>query len=223
MILQALKDSALETLFAKGEKKTFSRRDVVFRRGDPGTSLLVVKVGQAEISITTSLGHKSIIGTARANDVIGDIACLDGGPRSADVVALEKMEALVIHRRDVIAALRSDPDSAQIVIEELCKKTRNASDMIELRSLVDSGARMAMCILRLIGEEEEPGYDPSVRVSQGWLGEYAGLSRENVNRQLQAWNKEGITEVVKGTLKVLSREQLEDIALDGSSQRRNGF
>lgn len=223
MVLHALKDSALDTLFAKAEKKSYSRRDVIFRRGDPGTSLIVVKSGQAEISVTTSLGHKSIMGTARTDDIIGDIACLDGGPRSADVVALEKMEVLVIYRRDVMEVLRNDPDSAQMVIEELCKKTRNASDMIELRSLVDSGARMAMCILRLVGDEDEEGYDPTVRVSQGWLGEYAGLSRENVNRQLQVWNKEGVISIEKGVLSVVNREVLEDIALEGSNQRRGGF
>lgn len=194
---------------------------MLFRRGDAATSLIVVQSGRAEISLTTSLGHRSILGVAGPGEILGDIACLDGGPRSADVLALDPMEVIVVQRRDVMNALRSDPDSAQIVIEELCKKARNASDMFELQSLVDSGARMAGCILRLIGDEEEPDYDATARVSQGWLGEYAGLSRENINRQLQVWSREGIIELSKGMLKVTDRERLADIALDGTSLRRS--
>lgn len=220
MVLHALAKEVQEALFGRGEKRSYRARAVLMRRGDAATSMFVVHSGRAEISLTTSLGHRSILGIASPGDFLGDIACLDGGPRSADVIALDPMEVLIIQRRDVMAALRDDPDSAQVVIEELCKKARNASDMFELQSLVDSGARMASCVIRLIGADDEPGYDGTARVSQSWLGEYAGLSRENVNRQLQVWSRDGMIELSKGMLKVLDRERLEDIALDGSSGRR---
>lgn len=71
----------------RGHARIYKKKDVVFRFGDPGLTLLIVSSGTAEISVPTAVGQKSILGVAKAGDFPGDIVCRDGGQRSADVVA----------------------------------------------------------------------------------------------------------------------------------------
>lgn len=149
--------------------------------------------------MTTAVGQKSILGVAKAGDVLGDIACLDGGPRSADVVALETMEAIEVQRQDVLQLFREDPDSAILVIEALCQKARNASEMFEVQIMQSGQARLAACLLRLLSKSvhSEDG-QLAVKASQSWLGAYAGLTRENVNRQLKVWAKDASPGLKRG-------------------------
>ena len=182
---------------------------MIYQRGDQGVSLLIIQSGEAEVSITSIAGRKSILHLAGPGDILGDIACLDGGPRSADVLATRDVEALIVNRTDLMRALRENADSAMYVIEVLCQKVRNASDMFEVQSLIDARSRLAFCILRLIGNENEPGYTGRVCVSQQWLGDYAGLSRENVNRNLRALGDAGVVTFSNSTLDVLDRPGLE--------------
>lgn len=213
MVLSSLGAGALDRLRQRGHARVFKKKDVVFRFGDPGLTLLIVSSGTAEISVTTALGHKSILGIASAGDVLGDIACLDGGPRSADVVALETLETVEVQRGDVLQLFREDPDSAILVIEALCQKARNASEMFEVQTMQSGQARLAACLLRLLSTSvnNDPGRI-AVKVSQSWLGAYAGLTRENVNRQLKAWARDDIARFEKGFVVIKDQNRLEELA-----------
>lgn len=213
MVFKALDQQTLTAIAQLGRRKHFEKGAQVFSRGDAGASLLIIETGRAEVSITTALGQKSILGLVGPGDVVGDIACLDGGPRSADVVALEPVTGLEVLRRDVLQVLRQDSDSALLVIEALCQKARNASEMLELKSLASGQARLAGCILRLLADANGNAGGDQVQVSQSWLGHYAGLTRENVNRQLKSWADDGIARFEKGAVIVINRQVLEDLVL----------
>lgn len=222
MVFTTLDPHTLNAIAQLGRRKQFAKGAHVFSRGDAGASLLIIETGRAEVSITTALGQKSILGLVGQGDVVGDIACLDGGPRSADVVALEPVTGLEVMRRDVLELLRQDSNSAIVVIEALCQKARNASEMLELKALASGQARLAGCILRLLADANgntggNTGGD-RVQVSQSWLGHYAGLTRENVNRQLKSWADDGIARFEKGAVIVTNRQVLEDLVLhDGGA------
>lgn len=214
MVIEALERQTLELLAERGRRRDFKKGTQIFRHGERGTSLLIVETGRAEVSITTATGQKSILGLVGAGDVIGDIACLDGGPRSADVVALEPVTGLEVARRDVLQILKEDGDSAILVIVALCQKARNASEMFELKALASGRSRLASCILRLLKDQNGDASADRVQVSQSWLGAYAGLTRENVNRQLRIWARDGIARFEKGAVVITNLNALEDIALN---------
>ena len=214
MVFDALDRRTLDVIASKGRLRMFKKGARIFSHGEPGASLLIMESGVAEVSITTVLGQKSILGLVGAGDVIGDIACLDGGPRSADVIAAEPVEALEVLRGDILNILKEDGDSAIQVIIALCQKARNASEMFELKALSSGQSRLASCILRLLNDKVGDAHDDRVRVSQSWLGSYAGLTRENVNRQLKSWANDGIARFEKGTVVVTNLRALEDIVLN---------
>ena len=212
MVIEALDQATLDVIASKGRPCAFKKGAQIFSHGETGESLLIVKSGRAEVSITTALGQKSILGLVGTGDVIGDIACLDGGPRSADVVAVEPLEALEILRRDILQVLKNDGESAILVIIALCQKARNASEMFELKALASGQTRLASCILRLLKDANSGNDENRLKVSQSWLGSYAGLTRENVNRQLKNWAKVGIARFEKGEVVVTDLQALEDIS-----------
>ncbi|SFR04155.1 Crp/Fnr family transcriptional regulator [Poseidonocella sedimentorum] len=214
MVLERLQQAARARLEAQASLRRFLRGEALLLRGDPGTSLMILKSGRAEISVTSAGGQKTILGVAEPEAILGDIACLDGGPRSADVFALEEASALVISRQEILRMLREDSESALLVIEALCEKARNASEMLEVKSLGSGAARLATCLLRLIEDGGGAAARDRVKVSQSWLGNYAGLTRENVNRQLRAWQSDGVAQVERGEIVILNHDALADIALE---------
>lgn len=212
MVLETLDADALDRIQSRGHEKQFRKGEQIYHHGEPGASLLVVRDGTAEISITTLQGQKSILGLAGPGEVIGDIACLDGGPRSANVVALSALNVTEISRPEVLRFLREDTDSAVLVIEALCQKARNASEMFELKALSSGPARLALGILRLMEKEKNHLPETRLRVSQSWLGNYTGLTREFVNRQFKAWSTDGIARFESGEVIVDDVARLTEVA-----------
>ena len=201
-------DPAIVSRIAEiGRTRRFEAGSTIFARGEPGESLLVLREGEAEVGVVGISGRPSIFGLMQPGDLIGDVACLDGGPRSADVMARTDVSGAMVARRDLLALLRDDPDVALAIIAALCSKVRNASAMLELQTLPGARARLATAILRL---SDEAGGAESITLSQGWLGAFAGLTRENVNRQIRAFSDAGALEFKDGAVRILDRDALED-------------
>ena len=204
---------ALRAAFeSAGRPVQVKRGEIILRRGDLGDSLVIVRSGTAEVSIDDPLGQRSILGLFGPGTILGDIACLDGGERSADVTAAEDMEIVILPRSAVLKILADDGEAAILVIASLCQKVRNASEVLEIRALATARARLASAVLRLVGAEAEAV--ERIRVSQRWLGDYCGLTRENVNRQLRSFSNEGIARFDAGEVVVLDRSRLQDAAFD---------
>lgn len=212
MVLDIGSDRLREAFLAAGRVTKVKRGQIILRRGDPGDSLVILRTGTAEVSIDDPLGQRSILGLFKPGAIMGDIACLDGGERSADVTAAEDMEVVIVPRSAVLQILAEDGQAAVLVIASLCEKVRNASEVLEIRALATARARLASAVLRLVGAETEAV--ERIRVSQRWLGSYCGLTRENVNRQLSAFSKEGIARFDGGEVVVMDRSRLEDAALE---------
>lgn len=210
VVVEDLNRRVIEQFAAAGKTRRYAAGDMIMRRGEPGDSMILLQKGRIEVSICTAHGSKSILGIYGPDTIIGDIACLDGRERSADVMALQPIEVLHISRVDVKRLLAEDKRTAQIVIEALCQKVRNATEVLELRALTTAKSRLANALLRLMDGEETGG---RIRVSQSWLGNYSGLTRENVNRQLRAWSREGVARFENGEVVIEDPDRLLDVAL----------
>ena len=117
--------------------------------------------------------------------------------------------------RDLYAMLAKNPETTMTLIEALCGRIRNASDRFAVNALTSAPARLASCILRLCdkwGEETETGIRISEPLSQTELGAFAGLARENVNRHINRWSKDGILTFDNCMIEVLDMDQLEELA-----------
>jgi len=130
-------------LIASGTPHRFAPGETVFHKGDPGDHLVILESGAVEVSVTAVDGRRSVIATLGAGELLGEMAVLDGAPRSADVHALEACEVHLVQRAAVLEVVTQDPKAALWVIEVLCERLRNASDTFETLMPAQMASRLA--------------------------------------------------------------------------------
>ena len=194
--------------------QSFEPRSPIFYRGDPGSVMYVVVSGQVKVSVLSPAGKECVLNFLGPGDVLGEIALLDGGERTADATAVDAVTAFALQRRDVKAFLDRHPEAWQRVVEALCSRLRHTSSMVEDDILFEASARLARAILRLLelhGRQEADGIRIDLKLSQTELGSYARLARANVNRQMRIWAQEGLIDVNNGIVTVKDADALREI------------
>lgn len=195
VFFSSLSDSTRKVLLATGARRHYSKGTMIYARGECGNTVFFIETGRVEISVTAADGRVSILNYMETGDVIGEIAMLDRGVRSADAVATSEVTGVIVSREAVLRILREDDKAMFAMISELCAKVRNASEMFEAQRRLSGQARLASSLLRLAERWGSEGENGAVRLGSSFtqreLGEFAGLSRENVNRFLSAWLADG--------------------------------
>ncbi|HMQ20610.1 MAG TPA: Crp/Fnr family transcriptional regulator [Sphingopyxis sp.] len=142
--------------------------------------------------------------------VLGEIALLDGGERTASVTATSAGAALQLGRNAMRDFAASHPEFAWSLMQQLARRLRTADQTIESDRAYASGPRLARYLRRLIRTDVETAQ--RVELSQTELGNFAGMSREHINRQLRSWEESGIIALEQGRVRVLDVDTLEDIS-----------
>ena len=179
----------------------------LFQKGDPGDALFGVRRGQIRIETGASDGSRLTLNFMGAGDLFGEVAVLDGRTRTADAIASEPSELFVLRREDFMGHLEREPRVALKLIELLCQRIRWMSERMEESVLQPLPVRLAR---RLCGLASEFGSE--VHISQEQLGVFVGAARESVNRQLQAWRRDGILDLQRGRIMLLSLSRLTKVA-----------
>ncbi len=144
----------LERFSAHFTKRKAKRGTTIFRKGDAGTELIAVLSGSVRISAPAADGREAVLNHIREGEIFGEIALLDGQPRSADAVAASDCEIMVVDRREFIELVRKQPEFAFKLIETLCARLRRTSEQVEDLMFLDLPMRLAKALLRLADEVE---------------------------------------------------------------------
>ena len=216
LLLRSMPDLARDALLARGHAVRFAAGETIFAEGEPGATMVVIETGRVEISLTSLGGRRSVLNHMGPGEVVGEIALLDGGPRSADATAATAVTGRLIHRRDLLSLLSVEPETMMHLISDLCAKVRNASDMFAVQSETRAEGRLARCLLRLGAKWGQRQGGGTIRISgsfsQSDFGAFSGLARENVNRHLRRWVAEGIVELQADGLLLHRHDRLEELA-----------
>lgn len=179
----------------------------LFIKGDPGDALFAIRRGQVRITSETGDGRRTTLNMLGPGDVFGEVALLDGQPRTASAVAGEPTELFVILRRDLLALIEKRPVVAVQLIELLCARIRWMSRRTEEASFLPLEQRL---VRRLVGLVED--YGSEITVSQEELANFVGATRESVNRQLQVWKRAGLIGLGRARIEVRDVGKLEALA-----------
>lgn len=215
ILVSAMDPAECSVLFETAKPVSYDAGQMIFAAGEPGTLVMLIETGRVEVSLTSLSGRKSVLAHMGPGEVLGEIAALDGGLRSADTVATNAVTGLVLSRDNILKFVTERPVIAQAIITELCRKVRNASEMFTTLSVTDGGPRLAQALLRLFdkwGVADDGITLLTERFSQTEIGEFSGLARENVNRHLKAWTEAGILNTQGRRLRLIDRAALENIA-----------
>jgi CRP-like cAMP-binding protein len=210
-LFSKLSPKQIDRLAACIVAKSVPRGTSICAKGDPGSSLFVICQGMVKISVPSADGHDAVLNLIGKGDVFGEIALLDGRPRTADVVAITDCELFAIERRDFLPLVKEEPEIAIKMIEILCAKLRRTTEQAENLMFLPLPARLAKALLRL-SDGDEGSCERKVAVTQKDLGNIIGMSRESTNRQLRIWEEQGLVRLERGGIVILSAKELERIA-----------
>jgi len=206
-----LPETNLLGLARRLRRRRYARGAVVFLRGDPGDSLYIVTSGAIRIGLTSSEGKEMTLALRGPGEFFGELALLDGEPRSADAVAQEPSELLLLQRGDFLAMVEERPAVAIALLKVLSRRVRQGSQTVEDAAFLDVPARLAIAILRLLeaqGEADTPGAAIHARLTQTELAGMVGTRRESVNRWLRFYEDQGLIRYERGQLTVLRPDGL---------------
>lgn len=211
-------DDGLDDLIGISQIKIFKGRQAICRQGEDAENMYVVLSGRVKICTTSHAGKETVLAFMGPGDVLGEIAVLDGGLRTASAITIEESRVLVISRPGFISYLETHPKVALNIIGVLCGRLRKTDQFVEEMTTLQAGPRLAKALLRLAEQYGKPqpsgGMLVDIKLSQANLGAHAGLMRENVNRQLKMWEDEGLLGGEGGMITLFQMEALENIAAD---------
>jgi CRP/FNR family transcriptional regulator, cyclic AMP receptor protein len=209
-LFRGLPKATLERIAMLGARRIYEPGGVIFMRGDPGDCLCGVVSGRVRISASRAGGKEVFLNIMAPGDTFGEIALLDGEPRTATATAISRTELLVIRREDFFSLLHSQPQLASHLIQLLCRRVRWTAQQMEDSALLTVPGRIASRLLglaRMHGRETEEGV--RLNLLQEELAQFLGVSRQIVNQHLQAWKAKGWIASGRGSITLCRMRALE--------------
>src|SRR6516165_4103953 len=189
--------------------KAVKRGTNIFAKGDPGTSLCAIGAGTVRISVPSVEGKDAVFNVLGKGEIFGEIALLDGHPRTADATAVTDCELFVIERRDFLPLMREEPEIALRLIEILCSKLRRTTEQAEEVMFLDLPSRLAKALMRLLGSDTSG--ERKISITQKDLGNLIGMSRESTNKQLRIWQGKKWVRLERNAVVILATDSLAAI------------
>jgi CRP/FNR family transcriptional regulator, cyclic AMP receptor protein len=142
MTLEALRSvplfASLDDTAAKHLRSLLLVRDIksdtaVFRAGDSGDSLCLIESGHVRISVTDHDDKLVVLAELAGGDFFGEMALIDGKPRSADATVTEDARLAVLSRADFLSFVRANPDVAVEMISAVSHRLRRTDELLRQR------------------------------------------------------------------------------------------
>jgi CRP/FNR family cyclic AMP-dependent transcriptional regulator len=183
-LFSCLDDDSLDGLSKVAVKKTFPSHTILLTEGDKTDSLYVICSGKVKVEISDEHGKEVILTMLGPGEYFGEMALLDGKPRSASVVTREPTEILIISRNDFRNILISNPDAVFNLLRGLLKRLREANEKIESLALMDVYGRVAKLFVQL-AKPKGPKLVIGEKLTHQEIANMIGSSREMVSRILK--------------------------------------
>lgn len=193
-------------------QRNFSTGDTIVHEDDNEhqTFFIIVK-GSVHVAVNSSEGKQSILATLRSGEFFGEMAVLDGEPRSASVLAAETCILLMLYRKNFIDILQRFPKIAIAMLIEMSRRQRRSNRHINTLSMMSVYGRVADVLLQLAKEYGRKSGSMIVidkRPTHQTIAEMAGTSRETVSRVLSQLQKKRYLTMDRKQLVILNETKL---------------
>lgn len=210
-LLAGLSEPELERIAQVAIPRSFPRGARVFQEGDRSDACYVIRSGEVRVTREHSDGRAIALATLGPEEIVGELAMLDGEVRSASVEALTDVELLAIASRDMRGLLERNPEITAKLVVALTQRVRETNERVARQSFQTVPSRVAGVLSQLVAEEgsERRGRDGvTIRMNQADLAQLAGTSRESVSRFLAILERAGVVSVGRGRVTVVEPARL---------------
>jgi CRP-like cAMP-binding protein len=193
--------------------RRFRRGETVFHVGDPGDALFIVMTGAIKITLPADSGDEAILATLRPGDFFGELALLDGAPRSATAIAIDATETYILPRDRFRELIASEPVMRDTVLATMAGEVRRLTHHVEELHFLDITGRLASRLARMTNETGASRLaDGTVRLpgplTQGDLAAMIGCTRQSVNKLLGMFTDDGLLRLERDRIVVLDLDGL---------------
>jgi CRP/FNR family transcriptional regulator, cyclic AMP receptor protein len=186
--------------------RRFRRGEVLFHEGDPGDALFVVASGAVKVVVPSEEGEEAILVTLRRGDFLGELALLDGAPRSASAIALESTEALALPRDQFRTLVASEPAIRDALLTALSAELRRLTTHVAELHFLDLTGRLAARLTSLAESHGERLPNGAIRLdaplTQSDLAAMIGATRQSVNKLLGEFEAAGLLRIDRDSILV---------------------
>jgi CRP/FNR family cyclic AMP-dependent transcriptional regulator len=211
-LFTGLDESGLDSLGREMRIRRFRRGEVIFHQGDPGDALFIVLGGLVRIWLPGETGDEAILATLRPGDFFGELALLDGAPRSASATAVEATETAVLPRDRFRELIATEAGIRDVFLVAIARELRRLTTHVEELHFLDIAGRLAARLGRLAEEQGRPLADGSLRLdgplTQSDLAGMVGATRQSVNKLLGMFAGDGLVRIERDAIVVLDPEGL---------------
>ena len=209
-LFEALKDDDLEAIARVTITRSYDKDQVIILAEEEGDAMFIIAHGQVKVSIVSEDGREVILSMLGEGAVFGELALLDGKPRSANVVATQDTELYMVRRADFLQLIYKVPQIAVGLLAELAARLRKTDRKIEGLALLDVTSRISETLLQLANEQgtqTEQGLTIETRPTHQQLASMSGTTRETVSRVLKRLEGQGYISSEGRSITILREEQ----------------
>jgi CRP/FNR family transcriptional regulator len=207
-VFAELNDGELGAIVESFRVREYGRDEILFRQGDDSKEVYVILSGRVRIFKISPSGHETTIAIFGEQDLIGEMAALDGRTRSATAKTISPVTLLSMVQERFVQHAETMPKLAFGLARLLSLKLRWTASYAESIAQFDAAGRLLHILLahnERYGQEIEPGkrYLIDLGLTQGDLASMVGARREWINRILSDWKRRGLLEFNKGSITIL--------------------
>jgi CRP/FNR family transcriptional regulator/CRP/FNR family cyclic AMP-dependent transcriptional regulator len=211
-LFRSLTDSERQAIARDCRTKQYQPGDIIFHEGDPGNVLYLIHSGQVRIFVNGLDGSEtSVILFGRPGDMFGELAVIDGLPRSATAVALTPVTLHLISRDDFRRHMRQSPQLALNFMRELSLRVRyntRQMDSLATQALSQRLARKLLQLAQDYGIASTGGVLLNTPLTQSDLASLVNASRESINKQLREFRRLGWVAIENGRILIQDPDAL---------------
>ncbi len=185
--------------------------EVVFHEGDAGTALYIIEEGEVKIVLGSPEGKEAVLSLLGRGDFFGELALLDGQPRSADAVTTVASHLLILDRDHFLRLLAEHPRFAASLLAAMSRRLRRTDQLVHDAAFSDVRTRLIRVLLELAQSRGKPGTEGVVitsRLTQSDLADMVGATRESVNKWLRYYTQRGFLRHDRGQMTLVNPQAL---------------
>ena len=180
-----LDEKTLSRLEGIAVKRVYPKNTILISKGDVSDHLFVVIRGKLKVTLLDDSGREIVLSLLGEGDYFGEIALIDGEPRTATIVSTQASEVLTIARADFQQILRSSPELMFDLLAVLARKVRIATEKLESLAFDDVYRRLVKLLMQL-AKPQDCRWIVQERLTHQAIADMIGSSREMVSRILKA-------------------------------------
>jgi CRP/FNR family cyclic AMP-dependent transcriptional regulator len=200
---EVLPPKLLEALGAVASTRAFARHAIIVSEGDETDSLYVLLAGRVRVFLSDAQGKEVTLNQLGPGEYFGEIT-LDGGPRSASVMALEDTRCAVVKRSELVALVERQPEFALHMVRKLAHRVRGLTENVRSLALMDVYGRVARLLLEL-AEEQDGQLVIAEALTHKEIASRVGASREMISRIFSDLNEGGYIRKDNGRLVIVRK------------------